>query len=174
MKSKLLVKSLLLALSLLVLVLPNAAKAEENQPVAFDLKALADSQLRKGETLSAIENYKKAITANPSFKEAYFNLAIAYYQNRNIPETTACLEKLVQLDPNDYEAYYNLACFKLYGRDIETARSHFLKAKSCCSADPEFKPLIENALEFTSKINELDPPVRDAILLSIISKIFIS
>ncbi len=131
-----------------------------------EYKEAGDNYLRSGKSAFAIGEYKKALELNPGSTAVTFNLAIAYYKERNLKETISALEKIIQLDPNDYEAYYNLGCLKLYGRNFEAARDCFKKAQACYGANPDFACTIEDTLAFVGKLKTLDPQTRNAIILS--------
>ena len=120
-----------------------------------EYKEAGDNYLRSGKSALAIDEYKKVLALNPGSTDVYFDLAIAYYKERNLKETISSLEKIIQLDPNDTEAYYNLGCLKLYGRNFEAACDCFKKAQA------------DDALTFVGKLKTLDPQTQDAILLSL-------
>lgn len=120
-----------------------------------EYKEAGDIYLRSGKSAIAIGEYKKALELNPGSTAVTFNLAIAYYKERDLKATISVLEKLVQFDPNDTEAYYNLGCLKLYGRNFEAARHCFKKARA------------EQTLEFVDKLRSLDPQTQSAVLLSL-------
>lgn len=123
---------------------------------ATDSKILGDHYLRDGKTSSAISEYQKALKINPKSGAAYFNLAIAFYTERNIDGAISALEEVVKLDPSDIEARYNLACLKLYQRKIDNAKIHFEKAKECCPQNSSFIPLIQQGLDFVNDLEKTD------------------
>ena len=135
-------------------------------------KQLGDHYLQQSQTAAAINEYRQAITLNPTSTAVYFNLAIAYYSERHIKEAAAALEKLVALDPSDVEAQYNLGCLKLYQRDLETASACFQRAKQCCNRHPEFASLIDGGLEFVGHFKQLDPQTQDAVFLYLLQTLF--
>lgn len=144
-------------------------------PAAFcetDHKALGDRYLQQSQTALAIHEYRQAIALHPASTSVYFNLAIAYYSERDIKEATSALEKLVALDPGDVEAQYDLGCLKLYQRDLETARACFQRAKQCCNQQPEFTPLIDGGLKFVDHFKQLDPQTQDAVFLYLLHTLF--
>lgn len=120
-----------------------------------EYKEVGDNYLRSGKSDLAIGEYKKALELNPGSTAVTFNLAIAYYKERNLKATISVLERIVQLDPNDTEAYYNLGCLKLYGRNFEAACDYFKKAHA------------EQTLEFVGKLKNLDLQTQSAVLLSL-------
>lgn len=149
--------------------LSTAAGAQESILSATALKASGDQLLRSGQTPDAIEAYKNALSLDPSFKEVYFNLAVAYFTKQNFPEAMVCLEKLLVLNPNDSEAAYNLACLYLYQKNITKSRALLVKASSCCPETADFKPLIQNTLGLLDRLQTLDPQAQDFVLTRIIS-----
>lgn len=160
---------LVVVASFLSLGLSAVADARESALGAAELKTSADQLLRNGQTPAAIEAYKNALSLDPSFKEVYFNLAVAHFTNQNFTEAMACLEKLLFLNPNDSEAAYNLACLYLYEKNVPKARFFLEKASSCCPETADFKPLIQNTLGLLDRLQTLDPQVQDFVLTRIIS-----
>ena len=133
-------------------------------------KEAGDRYLRAGQTSPAIAEYQKALRLNPGSTAVSFNLAIAYYKERNLIETVSTLERIVQLDPNDYEAYYNLGCLRLYQKDFDAACDCFRKARACCGANQDFSRTLEDTLAFVSKLKTLDPQTQNAVLLSLAAR----
>ncbi|GEM_PF-2648281 len=111
----------------------------------------------------AIHAYEKAVQIDSKSTASLFNLAIAYYGIRNITGAVHALEKLIEIEPNDVEAHYNLACLKLYGQDFKNAKVHFEKARECCNKNPEFKPLIDEGLEFLDHLQKNEPATQDLV-----------
>ncbi len=147
---------------------PCAAAAQDNQAMSSSdrgIKVLADQQLRDGEILAAIENYKKALSSDSSARAVYFNLAIAYYTNNQIEEAAKNLETLAKLSPYDTEAIYNLGCLKLYLGDIQNAEKCFQDAALFCGPASRFKPLLENGLSFLNQVKQLDSEKRKMLFL---------
>ncbi len=167
MKLKTLSKILILS-GLLSLPLSHAGLAEEGRLPPSDpgdLKILADQQLRSGDTLSAIENYEKTVSLDPSFHAVYFNLAVAYYTDGQITEAAKNLELLIQLSPGDTEAIYNLGCLKLYLGDTQNAEKYFQCAVSSCSSTSRFKPLLEDGISFLKQVKQLAPEKQRVLFL---------
>jgi tetratricopeptide (TPR) repeat protein len=57
----------------------------------------------------ALEHYKKAIQADPSFYEAHYNLALVAYQAGDLPLALAAGEESVAMKPGSIDARYNFA-----------------------------------------------------------------
>ncbi len=145
------------------------ACAQESALSAVALKSSGDRLLRNGQTSNAIETYNNVLSMDPSFKEVYFNLAVAYFKDQDLGNAMVCLEKLLTLNPNDSEAAYNLACLYLYEKNIPKARLFLEKASSCCPDEADFKPLIQNTLGLLDRLQTLDPQTQDFVLARIIS-----
>ena len=131
-------------------------------------KAAGDSYLREGRFSSSIAEYQKALLGNPDSTVAtavYFNLAIAYYSERNIQGAVNALEKLVVLKPQDVEAQYNLGCLKLYRRDLKESTACFNKASCCCNPDSPFFSPVHQGLALAQVLQTADPNTQNLIFL---------
>ncbi len=134
---------------------------------SIDPKILGDHYLIEGKTSSAINEYQKALKINPKSEATYFNLAIAFYAERNIDGAVSVLEELIKLDPSDIEAQYNLACFKLYQKNINEAKIYFKKARECCPKTSSFTPLIQQGLDFMEDLEQTDSSTQSLALFLI-------
>ena len=123
---------------------------------ALKFKAAGDRYLKEGKSELAIQKYQEAIERNSASAATYFNLAIAYYLDKNMEGAISALEKVVELNPLDVEAHYNLACLWLYQKDLNKAKSYFEKAKGCCDGNPEFTSLTHQGLEYLDEIQNID------------------
>ena len=90
----------------------------------------ATQYLNKKKIPEAITNYKKAITLDPDYCEAYINLAIAYAKSGENQKAIQILKKVLEKDPDtDHLAYLNMA--QVYKRfDKEKAEQAYKKAIS--------------------------------------------
>lgn len=130
-----------------------------------EYKGAGDNYLRSGKSTLAIGEYKKALELNPGSTAVTFNLAIAYYSERNIPQTIKTLEKLASIDPQDAEVQYNLGCLYIYISDLEKSKECFEKARLCCAQTPIFGELAQQSLLFVNQVEKLDPSRRQALLI---------
>ncbi len=126
-------------------------------------KISADKDLRTGRTQASIEGYEKALALNPGLEAAYFNLAIAHYTERNIPQAADALEKLLRISPNDAEAHYNLACLQIYQQDVSNATGRLEHALKCCQPNSPLWEQIAGCLTFVKQLKTLDPPAQAAV-----------
>ena len=58
-----------------------------------------------GEFYSAIDNYTKAITANPNYWKAYFNRGCVYYDLKKYELAIKDFSRAIELNPLDADAY---------------------------------------------------------------------
>ncbi len=118
---------------------------------ALTPKKEGDRLLKMGNVEDAIIAYRKALAIDPSLANAWFNLAIACYNKRDLDGAASALETLIQYSPSDTEALYNLGCLHLYRGDLAQGRKYFIKAmvRERCKATPSaLSPLITKAMEF--------------------------
>jgi len=57
----------------------------------------------------AVAEFKKAISVNASFADAYRNLARVYYVQKKFGEAVEAYKKVTELNPDDLDSYVNLA-----------------------------------------------------------------
>ncbi len=62
----------------------------------------------RGDTLAAMENYRKALEINPGYEDAHNNLGYAYANLKRYPEAIAEYEKALKIRPNHVEVNNNL------------------------------------------------------------------
>jgi tetratricopeptide (TPR) repeat protein len=62
----------------------------------------------QGRLDAAIEHYRKAITLEPEYAEAYYNLGIALQGLRRIEDAVECYRKALALKSDYTEAHSNL------------------------------------------------------------------
>jgi len=62
----------------------------------------------------AIESYKQAIRIDPDYRDAHFNLGLAYYNSGKYEEKIESYKQAIRIDPDYADAHYNLG--NAYGR----------------------------------------------------------
>ncbi|MDB6037316.1 MAG: Tetratricopeptide 2 repeat protein [Verrucomicrobiales bacterium] len=138
-------------------------------------RAAAQASLTKGVTAqndsqlgAALEAYQQAIRTDPSYFDAYYNLALVAYELRNLPLALSASERAIRINPNAPNARYNFALaledsqFPFDAEDQlgqvlklepKNARAHFALAN--LAAETLRKP--EMAREHFRKVLELEP-----------------
>ena len=61
-----------------------------------------------GQLASAVQSYEKAISIDPEYSKAYFNLGDAYHLQDNYVKSIASYEKAIEINPTYAEAFNNL------------------------------------------------------------------
>ena len=127
-------------------------------------KNSADAFLRRDQVSLAIGEYQKAVALNPRSTAAYFNLAVAYYSEKNWKGAKRALRKVLALDKHDAEARYNLACLSLREGNLEGAGRGFKRVLKNSPVDSAFRPLAAKGLRFVDRIKKEDPGNRTILL----------
>jgi tetratricopeptide (TPR) repeat protein len=111
----------------------RALEAEPQNPQVYFTMALA--LLEKGDTVTAVENFKKTIDEDQGFYEAYIELG-ELYSMRKDPIAVDYLKNAIRIRPDSKEALYMLGMFyQDNGRYAEALETYDKLAK----ADSTFK-----------------------------------
>ncbi len=145
-----------------------AGSAYAADKTALERKLEADSLLCAGKHRQAEMAYAKALRLDNTMVNAWFNLAIARYAQRDLPGAKSALESLLSIAPQDSEALYDLACLQLYEGDIETAARHLDKARDCACSSPSLLARIHQAQTFLNNLSNHVPAGKEAQWLGMI------
>lgn len=107
---------------------------------AFETYANLSIELKKFE--DAIVGYTKAIDLNPTNKDLQFNLANAYYCNKNHEQAKQIYLTMVNANPKEYRSWYNLAETYMDLGDKQQAAFCFEKAAPLQQNFPHIKQRI--------------------------------
>ena len=105
-------------LEMLVKKLLAFSRRHPSSPLGHYLLALAAQQ---GDTTQAEPLLRKALSVEPAFWPAWFELHKIFQAQENLKEAAAALEKTIELKPDHAPAHYSLA--QVYARMGETAKS---------------------------------------------------
>ena len=94
----------------------------------------------KGKIPEAHEQFYEVLRLDPKNYQAYYNIALAHEQDKNIKEAKTNFEKVIELNPGFPDAHYHIAVLDLLARDKKGAIENFKKVLELAS---------------TSKIGEL-------------------
>ena len=111
---------------------------DEKERSAQDWLILGNVLEDKGEKEDAIFMYQKAISVNPKFYKAYYNLANHYAQNGQFNMAVQNYKKAASLNKENPYIFYNLACTYIQMGDIKKAKTNLNKAIMFKSDVPEF------------------------------------
>ena len=93
-----------------------------SQLSAFEEALMLDSH---GDLQAARASYQKSIEANDSLADAYCNLGIIEFQDKNYPRSIDCFTRSLKEEPRHYEAHYNLANLYAEVGDFALAKFHY-------------------------------------------------
>ena len=111
---------LFLMIMLMASVAACTSKAQEhyNNGRALDEKSDFDS---------AIEEYTKAIEADPKFVKAYLNRGIGRSQQKQYDGAIADFTKVIELDPKNLQAYMSRGAARIFTHELDGAIADFTK-----------------------------------------------
>lgn len=90
---------------------------------------MGDAYSRKGSRENAIENYKNAVSIDPSFSSAYYGLSSVYMSMKDIGKASYFIEKTLALDPHNALALSQMADIMLIKKEPpEKAREFAARA----------------------------------------------
>ena len=114
---------------LLGLIVVSAAFVQANAQGDFDsLFSQARASSHKGDFLSAIEKYTKALNINPKSVAAYNNRGIAHKHMGNFEAAIKDFTSALNIDPKHGSSYYNRANAKHHMGNLESAIEDYTKA----------------------------------------------
>lgn len=101
---------------------------DENERTAQDWLILGNVLDDKGEIENAVFMYNKAISTNPKYYKAYYNLANHYFQRGQYNLTIDNYKKALSLKKDNPYIYYNIACAYIKKGDLKKAKINLNKA----------------------------------------------
>ena len=99
----------------------------------------------------AMTSFDRAITANPSYAQAYYKKGQLSVRSRNFNAARESLNKAVELDPSYAPAYRELADMYYYAGQYDLALSTFQKYKSLAENSPATDAQYASFLYLTKK-----------------------
>lgn len=106
MKTRILFQSFCLFIAL---AFGNTAIAQDKKTKASEYYTEGQALYKKGEYEQALEDFKKAVEANPEHTAAWDSLGLCYHKADNFGEAIKCYEKSLKLDPKGKSALKNMA-----------------------------------------------------------------
>jgi tetratricopeptide (TPR) repeat protein len=89
----------------------NISQEEKEKRMGIFHYNEGNKSFKEGRFDEAIDNYKKALHHNKTFKEAAINLSTAYMKNLNFEEALETLKVGMALDSTNPHIHYNYACY---------------------------------------------------------------
>lgn len=94
---------------LMALAFGSTALAQDKKVKASEYYTEGQALYKKGEYAEALEDFKKAVEANPELTAAWDSLGLCYHKADNFQEAVKCYEKSLKLDPKGKPALKNMA-----------------------------------------------------------------
>ena len=100
-----------------------------NNENAFEnfIKAYIEAEKKPADVDNAISYFEKAIKEDNRFWEAYYNLGVLYFNQRNFEKAAELFDKLIQSTPRFYKSYYGRALIYENQNDYSNAIINFKK-----------------------------------------------
>ncbi|MDX1958122.1 MAG: tetratricopeptide repeat protein [Leptospiraceae bacterium] len=127
----------------------EAIEASPNDGYSFYNLALTQYK-KKGSTVEAIENFRKAILVNPSGQIAELShsyLGSIYYHRDDLEAAEHHYREALAISPNESKYLYNVGLILMRKKKTEDAISFFQKAIDSGSTDPQVFRFIAEAFE---------------------------
>ena len=102
--------------------LPKNEKTEE------DFLLIANIYQEKNDDNAAVQCLNKALTKNPTFYKAYYNLGCIFAARKSYLLASNNFELAIKYNKTFSSAYYNLACCQIKLKNYDNAKKNLLKA----------------------------------------------
>lgn len=126
-----------------------------NRQVAAPLFDRANKALQRSDFDEAITQYERAVSADPSFFEAYFNLGLAALNGGDADKALPAYEYALAISPQHRDSRYNLALALIKKDHLRDAAREL---ETLLKADPSDRPVLMRLGELYS--GPLQRPVR--------------
>ncbi|MDA8905988.1 tetratricopeptide repeat protein [Candidatus Thioglobus sp.] len=126
-----------------------------NDPLLLNISGACYSEI--GPIESAIKSFKKAITLNPNYAEAHYNLGVAFQRTRQIDEAIECYEEAINIKHTYPSAHNNLGLVALERGNIDSAIKSFEWA---VAYNPEYAEAHNNLGAAFQELNQFDAAIK--------------
>ena len=138
--------------------LSNVVKRDATKPQF--IANLGFAYHEQGQLDLAIAAYRKAISIEPRYLDAHYNLHAALIDAKNLAPSVSSLEAVIQLNPQDADAIFMLGMLQDYQGNAESAEAEFAKVHS---GDALIKSRLDAWQYFKGAIKGKLPPVTGSI-----------
>ena len=145
-------------IELAVMHLSNVVKRDATKPQY--IANLGFAYHEQGRLDLAIVAYRKAVSIEPRYLDAHYNLHAALIDAKNLAPSIASLESVIQLNPQDADAIFMLGMLQDYQGNTKAAEVEFAKIKN---GDALIKSRLDAWQYFKAAIKCKLPPVTGSI-----------
>ncbi len=140
-------------------VLPRATGMDR----VIVLTLLGDAYRKQGNPEKAIEQYRQAVSSDPSFAAAYYGMGLAYMGMKNLDEAGRYVEKALVSDPRNVLALSDMADITLLRKEPPEKALSFAR-KAVADNPPFYQPYLAmgNVLVVMGKDAEAEDYYRKA------------
>ncbi|MHA1889527.1 MAG: HEAT repeat domain-containing protein [Promethearchaeota archaeon] len=92
---------------------------------------------RKKSYYKAIINFKKALDVKPDAWQAWYNIALIFYDVNEKEKSLECFKHALEFKPNEIDAMLNIASLQLELGDYRSAIKHFVNALQMSKYQPD-------------------------------------
>ncbi|MEC8025697.1 MAG: tetratricopeptide repeat protein [Myxococcota bacterium] len=165
------VRHILLSVFFVAFFAPALASAQSKAP--DELFKQGNDAFNEGQIDKAIELYAQATVKRKDFKEAWYNLGIAYGRKKQFDKEISSYEKAIGIDAKYTKALYNLAiayedkgsddkAVEYYEKVVEAEPERGVDARINAGILYARKGQLDKAVEFYKAAIKIDPNVADA------------
>ena len=94
-----------------------------NSVILFNIAGASNAALMQFD--AAIENYKKALSINPNYADAYYNMGVALNDKGDPEAAIESYKKALRINPNYADAYNNMGTALKDKGDLKEAIDHY-------------------------------------------------
>jgi tetratricopeptide (TPR) repeat protein len=99
-----------------------------NRSLANSYFSSARKALAAGDSVTALEQLRRAVHADSTFAEAYLLLGLTEFQRGETEDSIVHYKRALQLQPRSFSGHYNLALAYLRQHKFQQARTHLERA----------------------------------------------
>ena len=119
----------------------NIASATGTEALLFYNKAI--DYYKMGLYEESIDNFRKSISADPEFIDAYFNLGSVYEFLQQYDEALGIFKQIILRAPEDYDAVYHAAWLSYKVGELDKAKMYLTLIPSNCERAQDAQRLYE-------------------------------
>lgn len=112
----------------------------------------------KNDYKQAVEEYTRAITANPDLANAYFNRALSYHAEKKYTEAMADYNLVIEKEPNAADAYHSIGTLK---NEMGLHAEAIVEFDKAIAIKPDYASSYNNRAISKEYLNNYDEALKD-------------